>query len=339
MGRFLRSISIFAIIGILLIFFQNCGDLALFSNDDDPSNPSIETPLSSVNGVPYEGKIFASVELCPDDTPRARIKYYANKSSLLLREDCADLSPAQEIQASAIQILQSTPTILIYQERDFVEEVLLNKASFSQPSETWQTVTANAITSSAFTQNSIAGDLVVCAVIYQSPNSVAEINSMTDNAGNTYTRAVGPSGWARDNGTAGVTLELWYAENIVGGTGLQATANFSETMDSPQGINCYEYSGIVAANSLDQAGASYVQQGASGYTFDVDTMASNELIFIGVFSTDGTASSDLNWRGLQAPSVGDGAYDMMTTSAGIYSLDLPTTMGGSAVMATFRAQE
>jgi hypothetical protein len=89
-----------------------------------------------------------------------------------------------------------------------------------------------------------AGDLNVVVIGWADTSST--IQSVTDNAGNTYTLAVGPT-----QGT-GLTQSIYYAGNIVSSTGNTVTVRFNSTPANPD-LRIVEYSGADTTNPLDGA--------------------------------------------------------------------------------------
>lgn len=95
-----------------------------------------------------------------------------------------------------------------------------------------------------------AGNLMVCAVVYNSTTS--SVSSVTDSAGNSYVKAVGPV-TSSSGVLADWRLEIWYKENMNGGSSFSATATFNATYNAYKRISCHEYSGIALSGALDQA--------------------------------------------------------------------------------------
>jgi hypothetical protein len=100
---------------------------------------------------------------------------------------------------------------------------------------------------------------------------------MSDSAGNTYVRALGPTtgigSWLMN-----YNQEVWYAAGVTGGSGFSVTAAFSGAINSDGGLSCNEYSGVTPANPLDQASAS-VGSSVNAVSNPLTTGSANELIY------------------------------------------------------------
>lgn len=320
-------------LAILVGAFQNCAR--------DVRHGSAQGITAYSNGTPYEGKVYASQETCVRDgvtRPVARIKLVSLTSALLVEEGCVPLVPPVPLAQSQFQIDPNNPAHLIYNSRDFYVELnVANRVGYGQSLITYAPTNGTTATANPLPQPSTAGNLVVCAINYNSPNGTAQINSVTDNLNNTYSRAVGPTSSARNMGLSGYTAEVWYAENIQGGAGLQTTANLSEAMNGPTGFQCSEYSGMETVNAFDQASTAFVTQPAASLTLPaLNTNSSNQLLYVAHFGgADNTLGFNVRVAG------GDGSEDRFLTEAGSYGVTVPTpnaAVGAMAVAITFRAK-
>lgn len=141
-------------------------------------------------------------------------------------------------------------------------------AIFKQACQNGSDATATSIASLAFASNTVTGNTVVVAVVF-TPG--VTITSVTDSgAGNTYTR-IGTA----FTGTSGFRCDLFYSNNITGGTTPIVTANFSATTDFRR-IVAYELTGNFTLDQImgDAGGTGTALTGNS-----VTTTASGEFIF------------------------------------------------------------
>ncbi|MGE4130321.1 MAG: hypothetical protein AB7F86_01715 [Bdellovibrionales bacterium] len=331
-----RRISASAILLFgLVVGFQNCTNSTDFNGQD-------QRIQNNGNGWPYEGKLYVSTDTCPADTsPVAKLKMLASQDALLVKENCQILKNPVTIPNAELQLNADQPQTIYYQGREFVlEPVPANKVAYGQQTQYWSTVAGTSINSAPFPNPTIAGDLIICTVLYNSPNGVAQVSSLTDNLGNLYQRAVNPINSARALGQGngnGYTSEAWYAENVNAGVGHQATATFSETMPSNQHIACYEYSGIAAQNSLDQVVGDYSIPGTKpNITLGpVSPNWSNELVFVLYYGNVDPLPSAFTAR--STPQ--DGASDQFITQPDSVQLSIPTSSGSAAAILTFKASD
>jgi hypothetical protein len=113
-----------------------------------------------------------------------------------------------------------------------------------------------------------AGDLNIVVVGWGDTSST--ISAVTDNRGNGYSLAVGPT-----SGT-GLRQSIYYAKSIAGGS-TTVTVTFNKAAAYPD-VRILEYSGLDVSAPLDQA----VGAGGTGTTANsgtVSTTAASELIF------------------------------------------------------------
>jgi len=321
----LRPALLAAFILALLLPYQNCESLTRFRGGGDG-------PVNNSGGEPYEGKLYASEELCPDNEARAKIKFINSNSGLLVKEDCQILNPPLPLAGNDFERDPADLTRMTYQSRQFVLEAPRPNQIFkAQWKEQYVPGPNLAISSLPFDLPTTQGNLVICSFNYNSPNGSAEIASVTDNLGNTYRRANGPFGGARSAGVNGYTSETWYAENVNGGLNLSATATFSETMNPNNAIFCYEFGGIEPVNSLDQTAAGF---GTSGTVdLSVSTNWSNELVFVSVW---GDADYPAGFTTSASPGVESLAHRHLT-SAETVSISVPVR-GAMIGVLTFRGK-
>jgi hypothetical protein len=200
----------------------------------------------------------------------------------------------------------------------FVQDATTNPSSTSQASVSFPT-------------QQTAGDLNIVVIGWA--DNTAQVQSVTDSRGNTYTLAAGP--------TAGslLTQAIYYAKNISGGSNT-ITVKFNVVATSAE-LRIFEYAGADTANPLDQRAA------AAGSSMTADsglatTAAPNELIF----------AADTIQAGLAFESEGDVYVSRLVTAGSDLVedrvVDLADTYDATAIltgsgnwvmqMVTFKAQ-
>lgn len=162
-----------------------------------------------------------------------------------------------------------------------------------------------------------------------------DITSITDTAGNTYTRITGTY-----NSFAG-GIEIWYAKNITGNASNVVTINFNGSY-SYRGIRVHQYSGCDTTSPLDQSAVGTGTSTAPA-TASVTTTQANEVLvggdglWLSQTHTAGTGYTIRTILGGAEPSGGDGE-DRVVSSIGTYTASY--TLSGSTtwiiVIATFK---
>ncbi len=174
-----------------------------------------------------------------------------------------------------------------------------------------------------------AGNLNIVVVGWN--DAASAVQAVTDNHGNTYSLAIGPT-----IGT-GLTQAIYYAKNIIGGS-TTVTVTFNQAAAYPD-IRVLEYSGIDPVSPLDvTAGAA--GNSATANSGSATTRTTNELIFganMVATLTQGPGST-FTTRILTTPD-GDIAEDRIVSATGAYSASAPLTAAGPWVMqmAAFKA--
>jgi hypothetical protein len=158
-------------------------------------------------------------------------------------------------------------------------------------------------------------------------DTTATVQSVTDNRGNVYTLAIGPT-----SGTA-LRQSIYYAANIAGGA-TTVTVTFSQPAAYPD-IRILEYAGVSTLDTTAGASGSSTTANSGAAT----TTAANELIFganMVATLTQGPGTSFTS-RIITTPD-GDIAEDRIVTAIGTYSATAPLSPAGPWVMqmATFR---
>jgi Abnormal spindle-like microcephaly-assoc'd, ASPM-SPD-2-Hydin/Fibronectin type III domain len=200
--------------------------------------------------------------------------------------------------------IQQTVTVTLAVSTSFISYVQGNYAT-PQSSQTSVPVKFNAA--------QFAGDLNVVAVGWN--DSTASVTSVTDTAGNAYTRAVGPT---VISGVA--SLSIYYAKNIAAAAAgaNTVTVTFSPGAQYPD-IRILEYSGADQVNPVDVTAASNANSGTSS-SGSVNTNSPIDLLFGAnlVQSLTTGPGGGFTSRLLTAPD-GDIAEDRMVTTTGSYS--------------------
>lgn len=184
-----------------------------------------------------------------------------------------------------------------------------------------------------FTGAQSAGDLNVVAVAWH--DNTATVTSVTDNSGNTYTLAVGPtavSGYGQQS--------IYYAKNIApaqAGANI-VTVNFSTAATSAD-IRIVEYSGADANNPVDVTAASTGSSTNSSSGSVTTTNASDLLFGANNVKTITTGPGGSFTQRLLTSPDGDIAEDENVTSTGSYSATAPVSPSGTWIMqmVAFRA--
>lgn len=175
------------------------------------------------------------------------------------------------------------------------------------------------------------GNLIVVWVWYNT--ATQNVNSVTDTKGNIYTRAgsiVTGSGsminWRQ---------ELWYAKNVVGGTSLAITANFTGSFSTEKALTAHEYSGLDTVNPLDGVSGAATAT-ANATTPSVTTLYPKELIFgSALFQGFGSSGSGFTQRS----SINSNATeDKVVSTTGSYNATFTNGAQSTLVnLATFKA--
>jgi hypothetical protein len=183
--------------------------------------------------------------------------------------------------------------------------------------------------STTFPGAQTAGNLNVIVVGWN--DAVANVTGVTDNQGNTYSLAIGPT-----RGT-NLSQSIYYAKNIKSGTNT-VTVTFNQAAVYVD-MRILEYAGLSTTAPLD------VTAGASGSSTtpssgSATTTSANELIFGAntVWTHNTGPGANFTTRIITSPD-GDIAEDRVVTTTGSYSATAPVTPSGPWVMqmATFRA--
>ncbi len=222
---------------------------------------------------------------------------------------------------SVALLLAALLTACLYPSVSLAEtKITYLQGNYAVPQSPQTTVTVS------FTKAQTAGDLNVIVVGWN--DSVSTVNSVTDESGNSYALAVGPtvvSGY--------LSQSIYYAANIVAAAaGANAvTVTFSTAAAYPD-IRILEYSGASPSNPVDVTAAGSGSSKTSTSAAATTTNAT-DLIFGANIVETGTksAGSGFTARLLTSPD-GDIAEDKMVTATGSYDATAPLTSSGPWIM-------
>jgi hypothetical protein len=185
-----------------------------------------------------------------------------------------------------------------------------------------------------------SANLVVVAVSAYS-NGTANVSSVTDNKGNTYTKAVAEPSTASGHDH----VSIWYAKNVTGGSSFTVTANAPSGNNEYLTVAAHEYSGASTTVPLDRTtSASGISQGIdTGAT--ADTTQAEELIFSAFTHQSSTDPSATAGRGYtKRQSITNGTYMPLVTEDRVLTNVGPAkgllfwgeAVGWRGVVATFK---
>ena len=120
-----------------------------------------------------------------------------------------------------------------------------------------------------FPQTVINGDAIVVAVSSWNSSSTANVTSITDSQGNTYTKL------AEVNSVE--PLSVWIAQNVTGSSSLKVTV--SSTGASEFTVALHEYTGMVSASVVDKVVQSSGSNTAGLVTLSSSTNQPSEVLF------------------------------------------------------------
>jgi IPT/TIG domain/Fibronectin type III domain len=177
-----------------------------------------------------------------------------------------------------------------------------------------------------FTSAQAAGDLNVIAVGWN--DSTATVSSVTDQSGNSYTLAVGPT---VQSGVA--SQSIYYAKSIVAaaaGANI-VTVTFSEAATYPD-IRILEYRGADPNNPVDVTSAASGNSAGSSSGSATTTNATDLIFGANLVQTTTTGpGGGFTTRLLTSPD-GDIAEDQMVTATGSYSATAPVSPSNPWIM-------
>jgi fibronectin type 3 domain-containing protein len=184
--------------------------------------------------------------------------------------------------------------------------------------------TAQTSVSVAFTAAQAAGDFNVVLVAWT--DTTAAVGTVTDSAGNTYQKAIGPTGL-----TGRLSQSIYYAGNINAAATNTVTVTFSPAAPFVD-VRILQYHNVSGTGSVD------VSAGASGTTATatapaIATTNAVDLLVAGAVVETGVtgAGSGFTSRIVTSPD-GDNAEDRVVSATGSYTATAPLSFQGGWVM-------
>jgi chitodextrinase len=172
-----------------------------------------------------------------------------------------------------------------------------------------------------------AGNLNVVIVGWNDVN--AQVATVTDSKGNSYTRAVGPT----QQGTT-LSQSIYYAKNIVAAAGGSnvVSVTFNTAAQFPD-VRVLEYSGIDQVSPVDATAAGTGAGGTSTTTANLTTTGTNALLVAGnlVSTTTASAGTGFTSRIITSPD-GDIAEDRVAANPGTYNASANLAGSGAWLM-------
>lgn len=185
-------------------------------------------------------------------------------------------------------------------------------------------------------------NIIVCVATTQATgNTVVTVASVTDNKGNLYSKAISAS---NTGPPIPVGAEIWYAENVTGGS-VTVTTNLS-AISTDTTVDIEEWSGLTTG-SLDQTISSYTSSGTSLSTGTSGATTTASELVIAYFGSDwisvsGTASAGSGYSNLFNTFGGYSSFSVIeskvvsATGAQSASVSLTKSALSMGVLATFK---
>lgn len=309
---FLAPVLLLAVVALL--GFVGC-DLVLGLT---PLSPVTATPAFDPPPGTYGGTQFVSLS---DATSNATIYYTTDQSTPNVPPpNTPPTAPTQEYSGGQIPITATTVIKAIAWAPNIGNSAVaegayvINPIAFVRFAENVDTSNSLTMATNALPQVN-PGDLIVVWVWY---NSLAQtISGVSDSAGNTYQKAVGPTPGA--GALAGWQQEIWYANNVMGaGTNVPVTvtATFSSMPGASfeRAISAHEYSGADTISPIDVTSFA-VNSTANASSGSMPTTVARLIFGAAIFGSGGTPGSGFMQR---------------STLKGNVTEDGPITVQGSA---------
>jgi chitodextrinase len=204
-------------------------------------------------------------------------------------------------------------------------------ATFVQLVEADVIATSNSVSSGSFGAAVTTGNLIVVRVFYNSTSQT--VSRITDTNNNGYTKAVGPT---TGTGTLSVwRQELWFAKNVIGGSGVNVTATFDGTFNGEKAITAHEYAGLDPIAPFDVT-AVQTGSGVNASSGTATTTSPIEMIFgAALMGGCGYPGSGFTGRSSLGCNV---SQDQNVATAGSFAAVVSNAAQSTIVqMATFRA--
>lgn len=189
------------------------------------------------------------------------------------------------------------------------------------------TFTSNSLITPAFTGSVTTGNAIICMFYYDV--TTTSITSVSDSAGNTYTKGTSLA-------SNGQSVEMWYKENITGGSAVVVTATLGASVNSYKWRSCGEYSGIVKSNALDDKTAVRIIT-ASATLGPLTTTAAKSVLWVGS-ALAGSTTPDASFT-VRSTLDGNPTFDKRINIKGSYTASASGLSGANYfIYAVFRAQ-
>ena len=205
---------------------------------------------------------------------------------------------------------------------------LVVQIGFVQVASVTPQTTAKSVTVS-YPAAQTAGNLNIVAVGWY--DTTTSVQSVTDNNGNVYSLAIGPT---RGTGTvpnSGLSQSIYYA-TAKGGAATTVTVTFNVAAPYPD-VRILEYNGVTI---LDRT-AGAAGNNATSNSGSATTTAANELIFGANYVLQSTTGPGTGFTSRVITGDSDIAEDRIVTATGSYNATAPLNQGNWVMqMATFK---
>ncbi|MGH9545849.1 MAG: beta strand repeat-containing protein [Terriglobales bacterium] len=263
-------------------------------------SPGIGPDGGSTNGgdlVEISGSAFAAgATLSVGGVPADRVSV-ENVNTILASVPAGPAGLATVVVRNPSGTTGTLPGGYTYAPGTGISFVQLNSAQPTSPAATADVTYALAQT---------AGNLNL--VIIGWADATAQVQSVTDSAGNTYTLAFAPT-----VGT-GLSQAIYYAKDIAAAASNTVTITFDVAAQSPD-VRVLEYSGVDTITPLDSGGGS----AGTGTALDsgpITTSKAGDLIVGAALAGDAVSAAGLAFTTVNITSLGDAVEHLVGAAAG-----------------------
>ncbi len=123
--------------------------------------------------------------------------------------------------------------------------------TYFQKAEAYSTASGSTLVTTAFSSTVVAGNLIVCAILYDNSKT---LSSVTDTGSNTYTQAVNFPGASKQCDSA-TNMAIYYTKVTTGGSTFKTTMTMSGS-NTHREISCHEFKNPLVSTQLDNSGTS-----------------------------------------------------------------------------------
>jgi hypothetical protein len=160
-------------------------------------------------------------------------------------------------------------------------------------------------------------------------DTIAQVSSVKDTAGNAYQLAVAPTKLAA---AGGLTQSIYYAKNIAASGGNTVTVTFNQSAHYPD-VRVLEYSGIDKTNPVDVVAAQAQSSGSTCTSGTVTTSHPTDLLVAANTIQTFTAGPGVTFtERVHSNPDGQITEDRVVTAAGSYSATAALSSPGAWVM-------